>query len=304
MNDLVQWGIAVILSVQSINPALDPFFKTINFLQTEEFFLIALPVVWWCLDKRVGASLVIVFLFSDFGVRLLKGITNVPRPYDLEPRIRNLDIQPDLSFPSAGAMDTLIFWGYLALRFRKRALWLGAIIAIILLGFTRVYLGVHYPTDVIGSLLIGMMIIAVLVKAEIVERVVATPRLGLWVLAIGFPIVLALIRLNPETAVTLGAMLGFNIGLLIESQSVHFVPHTQWWKQIVKILIGLAVGLVIRLALKPLLPADDLFTFMRYAVIGLWMGVGAPWLFVLARLAGREKPEPATSVHSEMTPAA
>jgi len=62
-----------------------------------------------------------------------------------------------------------------------------------------------------------------------------------------------------------------------------------WWKQIIKIVIGLAVAIALRFALKPLLPAGDMFTMVRYAVIGFWMGVGAPWMFVIARLSQRTK---------------
>ncbi len=285
MEFLNQWGIAFILWVQSINPGLDPIFSAINFLQTEDFFLIALPIVFWCINKRVGATLAVLFLTSDFVVRLLKGITGVARPYDVNSHIRNLDPQTDLSFPSAGAMDTMIFWGFLATEFEHRVLWVWSVLVICLMAFTRVYLGVHYPADVLASVLIGTIIIVLVRWLRLPERVAAQSRTSQWFLAIAFPIVLALIRLNPETAVTLGAMLGFGIGLLLESHYIRFEPRSEWWKQVIKVLIGLAVGLAVRMALKPLFPAGDVFTLVRYGVIGLWMGAGAPWIFVITRLA-------------------
>lgn len=288
MAELNQWGLAFILWVQSVNPSLDAFFKTVNWLQTEEFFLIALPIVWWCIDKRVGASLAFLFLSADYLVRLLKGITGVQRPYQVEPRVRNLDPQNDASFPSAGAMDTLIFWVYLALAFRRRLLWAASLLLVVLLAFTRVYLGVHYPTDVLASILIGAVILVLVSSTRLVERIVTSPRPALWVMAIGWPLVLAAVRLNPETAVTLGAMLGFGAGLLLEEEWIRFEPRGPWWGQALKLLIGLVVGLGIRLAVKPLLPEGDIYTFARYAVIGLWMAAGAPWFFVFARLSERE----------------
>lgn len=292
MTDLNSLGIAFILWVQSLYPPLDSVLRTINFIQTEEFFLIALPIVWWCIDKRIGASLAILFLLSDYAVRLLKGITNVTRPYDAEPRIRNLDPQADLSFPSAGAMDTTIFWVYLAALLRSRIMWILAIALVVVMAFTRVYLGAHYPTDVVASVVFGAVIISVAIGGRVVGRIAASPRAALWVLAIGVPLALALIRLNAETAVTLGALLGFGIGLILEAHWVRFQPQNSMPKQVAKLLIGLAVGLGIRLALKPLLPEGDVFTMMRYAVIGLWMGVGAPWVFVALRLAGSTTLEP------------
>lgn len=287
MAFLNQWGIAFILWVQSLNPSFDPLFQTVNFLQTEEFFLIALPIVWWCINKRVGASLAILFLSSDYLVRLLKGITAVTRPYDADTHIRVLDPQADLSFPSAGAMDTLTFWGYLATQFVRRAFWVLAITLVLLLGFTRVYLGAHYPSDVVASILIGAVILVVFLRGRIVERILCNSSAVLWVLAIAWPIVLAVIRLNNETATVLGAMLGFSIGLLLEARYVRFDPHTDLWKQGAKLILGLAIGMALRLAIKPILPAGDIFTMARYAVIGLWMGAGAPWLFCLTHLAKR-----------------
>ncbi len=287
MTDLNALGIAFILWVQSLYPPLDSFFKTLNLLQTEEFFLIALPIVWWCFDKRLGASLAVLFLLSDYAVRLLKGITNVTRPYDAQPQIRNLDPQSDASFPSAGAMDTTVFWVYIAARHRTRILWILAIILVVLMSFTRVYLGVHYPLDVVASVLLGAAIIAVAQSARIADRIASSPRATQWALAIGVPLALALLRLNAETAVTLGALLGFGIGAILEADWIRFQPRNSVSRQAAKIAIGLAVGLGIRLALKPLLPEGELFTMVRYAVIGLWMGVGAPLAFVALHLSDR-----------------
>jgi membrane-associated phospholipid phosphatase len=288
MIDLLHAQIAFTLWLQSISPALDSVFNAINFLQTEEFFLLALPIVWWCVNKRVGAALALLFLSSDYLVRFIKGLTALPRPYQLDPRVRPLDPQTDSSFPSAGTMATVIFWGYVAAQFRRRALWVWAIAAIILVGLARIYLGVHYPTDVIASILIGAIILVVVLRGNVVERIAAAPRAGQWLMAIGVPLLLAAIYLNAETAVGLGAMLGFGVGVLLEDQFVRFEPRTAWWKQVLKLALGLAVALGLRLAIKPLLPLGNLSDMVRYAVIGLWLGAGAPWVFVLARLAEKE----------------
>jgi membrane-associated phospholipid phosphatase len=290
MNDLLQLQIPFILWLQSLNPALDALVNAVNFLQTEEFFLVALPIVWWCVNKRIGASLAILFLSSDFLVRYLKSVTGMPRPYQFDPRVRILDPQTDSAFPSAGALDTTLFWGYLALQLRRRALWAWAVVAIILVALARVYLGAHFPTDVIAGLLFGAVILAIVGGGSVIERIAAAPRVAQWLAALAWPLVLAVALLSPETAIPLGALLGFNIGLLIETRFVRFDPRGAWWRQIAKIVIGLAVGLGLRLALKPLLPSGDLFAFVRYAVIGLWMGAGAPWVFVMAKLAGKEQP--------------
>lgn len=291
MTELLHAQIAFTLWLQSLSPALDSVFTAINFLQTEEFFLLALPIVWWCIDKRIGASLAVLFLSSDYLVRYIKGLTILPRPYQLDSRVRSLDPQTDTSFPSAGTMATVIFWGYLAPLFRRRALWAWTIIVIILIALARVYLGAHYPTDVVASIILGAIILAIVFGGNAVNRVASAPRAAQWVAAIIVPVVLAAIYLNAETAVSLGAMLGFGVGLLLEGQFVRFDPRGAWWKQLVKMVIGLAIALGLRFAIKPLLLAGNVSDMVRYAVIGVWMSVGAPWVFVMARLARREQPD-------------
>ena len=69
---------------------------------------------------------------------------------------------------------------------------------------------------------------------------------------------------------------------------MRFEPRGVWWKQVLKLTIGLAIALGLRLAIKPLLPPGNVSDMLRYAVIGLWLGLGAPWAFVLARLARRQ----------------
>jgi membrane-associated phospholipid phosphatase len=286
---ILQAQVALTLWLQSLTPALDPILKAINFLQTEDFFLIALPFVWWCVNKRIGASLVILFTSCEFLSRFVKSVTGEIRPYDLDLRIRDLDHQPDSSFPSAGVADTVIFWGYLATQFRQRLFWIWTILAVIVASIARIYLGTHYFSDVLASLIIGTTVLVCVIRFRIVERIVASPRGMLWGLAIGWPLLLAVIRLNPETAVSLGAMLGFNIGILIEGDRVRFDPRGEWWKQLLKYAIGLGVAMALRFSLKAILPAGDPLIMLRYTAIGLWIGVGAPWAFVTCRLAKRER---------------
>ncbi len=289
MNEILQFQIPFTLWLQSISPALDTVFRVINLAQYPEFFLLFLPLIWWCVDKRLGASLAIVFLASDYLVRFIKDLTAVPRPYQLDPRVRGLDPQSDSSFPSAAEMGHVILWGYLATQFKRRAVWVWAIVAILFMALTRVYLGVHYPTDVLASIIFGVLILLLVTRGDLVTRVVASPRVWQWVLAIGAPLVLAAIHLTHDTAVDMGAVLGFNIGLILEEDYVRFEPRAALRKQILKIIVGIGGVLALRLALKTILPEQPIFDFVRYTVLGFWLGLGAPWAFVKAGLAGQER---------------
>lgn len=89
----------------------------------------------------------------------LKQIIQRPRP-DIMPSV----VETSYSFPSGHAMNSSVF--YLTIAFytyhftRKKKLSLvvtgGAIVLLLLIGFSRVYLGVHYPSDVVAGYVVGV----------------------------------------------------------------------------------------------------------------------------------------------------
>jgi len=76
-------------------------------------------------------------------------------------------------------------------------------------------------------------------------------------------------------------------GYALERRYVGFPVRVSPWKQAVKVIIGLVVLLALRMGLSGLFPAGHLFRFIRYALIGLWGTLGAPWMFKI--LFGPEK---------------
>ena len=79
MDAIWQWGLGLIHTIQLVHgPALDAFFKAITFLGEEEFFLILLPLVVWCVDFAVGARLAFAFLLSSYVNTGLKDIPSQP----------------------------------------------------------------------------------------------------------------------------------------------------------------------------------------------------------------------------------
>lgn len=292
MDGLIQWGLMVVQWIQSFrNPILDQFFLTINFLGDEEFYLLFFPLIFWCFSKPIGYRLAFLFLFSEWSNQLLKNVFAAPRPYQVNDKLYAPVKTGGYGIPSGHTQGTVVTWGNLATQLKSSLWWVLAVAIPLCVGIGRMYLGDHFPQDVIAGAIIGIMLVA--------AYAVLQPRAATWLnarasftlkltLAVIVPLALAAIFLS-TAAVGLGALLGFAIGLVLEEEYVRFDPRGVWWKQIVKLAIGLAVALGLRLALKPILPAGDVFTFVRYTVIGLWMALGAPWVFVVARLAEKER---------------
>jgi undecaprenyl-diphosphatase len=111
----------------------------------------------WRTAACIGAAVALAFLVGDVG----KDVVNRKRP-DLPGRVIALPKSP--SFPSGHALESMTLYGALALTVgrRLRSRWLRILALIfglglpLLIGFSRIYLGVHYFTDVLGGWVVGL----------------------------------------------------------------------------------------------------------------------------------------------------
>ena len=292
MEPIWQWGLDLIRTVQLIHgPTLDAIFKAITFMGEEEFFLILLPLIFWCVDFAVGVRLVLIFLLSTYVNTGLKDLVAHPRPFDLDPSVR-LAGASGYGFPSGHSQSAVVVWGTIAAGFRKAWLWVVAVLLVLLIGCSRIYLGVHFPTDVFTGWAIGVVFLVVYLVLE--PRVAAwLKRAGLAVqlaLAVAVPLVLLLIYPTDDTASPMAVMLGMGVGIVLTMRWTPFSAAGPLWQRAVRFLVGLVGLLVLYLGLKLLFPGEGeplyfVLRVVRYALVGLWAGLGAPWLFRRLRLA-------------------
>jgi len=104
-------------------------------------------------------------------------------------------------------------------------------------------------------------------------------------LAIVVPLILVALHPTNDAAKSMGVILGMFALLPIEEKYIRFDEHTTWVKQIIKFAIGAAVILALRFGLKAILPEQVIFDLIRYAAMGAWAVLGAPWVFVKTKLA-------------------
>ncbi len=294
-------------------PWLDTAMGAITNLGSEYFYLAILCFLYWCVDVRGTLRLFVLFLSTVYIGGALKEIVGRPRPFQAFPdliRARYTETAGDMAFPSGHALDATVFWGYLAMVVRRRWLYVTAPIVVVLVAFSRLYLGLHWPTDVLGGVLIGLLLLG---AAYILFRLLAGMPLQA-----KFPVtlVLALLPLlffvlfpSHSSAQSMGALFGALLGHIIERQYIRFPVRRPWWQQVLKAIIGLAgilllfVGLSSILAplpsaipaslshepgAEPLLPvmglvdwASETPVLARYALVGLWASLLAPALFRL-----------------------
>ncbi len=271
------------------HPVLTGFFALMTFFGSEEFILIFLAVIYWCVNRTVGLRVALVFIGSQYANEVLKYVAHEPRP---GPPVEPLytDTAPGAAWPSGHAQNTAAAWGTLAGLIRDRRLTTFALILVFLVGLSRLYLGLHWPLDVLSGWIIGGILAGIGLWAFerwdlAIDRVPGLPWLAVGVIG---PLVLFALYPTDNNAKAMGALLGLIAGWWLERRTVGFESAAPLTQQVVKAGIGLVVAFGLRILLKPvfdLLPVALVGDLLRYTLIGLWVAWLAPLLFV--RLFGR-----------------
>lgn len=281
----VEWGIAVINLAQSHNSgAVDTLSRVVTFLGETEFFLVLLPLVFWTIDKRLGIRLAVVLLLSGYLNLVLKSAFGWPRPP--AERVRQLATDDTFGMPSGHAQNSVAIWGFLAGPYGPVA-WLAAGLLAVVVGASRVFVGAHYPQDVVGGWLAGA---AFLAAAWLAFRALEARPISsgpIWAAALVGPPLLAALHPTPDAVRAMGALWGLGVGYLLERRYLGFSPRAVWYVQGAKMLLGVAILFGLRVGLKALFPDAAPFHFLRYAIMGLWGIPVAPWLFVRVGWATR-----------------
>jgi membrane-associated phospholipid phosphatase len=165
MEALQDWGIQLILYLQQLSPALDGSMTFISFLGTIEFYLVLIPALYWLVDPRLAFRFLLILLAGDFLGSSLKLFWHQPRPYWLG-AVKAIGSDAFYGLPSTHALNAMGGWGFLAAKWRNWPSTVFAVILIVLIGFSRLYLGVHFPHDVLLGWLLGAALLYLFLKYE------------------------------------------------------------------------------------------------------------------------------------------
>jgi membrane-associated phospholipid phosphatase len=318
MEQLFNLGIQLIQSLQTMSPVLDGVMKFFSFLGTIEFYLLLIPFVYWALDTRLGFRLLLVLIGTDFLAVGFKQLLRQPRPYWIGD-VKALDEETSYGIPSSHASDSLAVWGYLAYRLKKGWLTVLWVTVTALIGLSRMYLGVHFPTDVLVGWLIGLAALVIFIAGEgwaasRLKRLSPGGQIGFG-FALSLLIILAgwiinlLIAPYPDPPAwaqyalqargvshyfTLaGSLFGATAGYVLMHSRLRFQTRGSGWQLAGRYLLGIAGVLVIYLGLDMLfglLAADEsalglVLRYLRYAAVTFWAIYAAPWAFLKLKLA-------------------
>jgi hypothetical protein len=225
-------------------------------------------------------------------------LVDQPRPFNYDPRVIKFVHEDSGGLPSGHTQSAVVVWGYLACCFKRKLLWLLAGLLIIAIPLSRIYLGAHFPTDLLGGYAIGALVLFLFLRLDPALESWGTSKGMFYQLAVsvGLPVLLILLipSGNGGLLTAAGALMGVATGVVLERHWVRFCSEGPWWQQVIRYLVGIVilfgVWLGLRFAFQQLEPAG-LYRIARYALVGMWGGLGAPWLFVHLKLAGKEPVE-------------
>ena len=109
------------------------------------------PFVYFVVSRRAGARLCVLLSVTDLWITTLKLAFHAPRPFQLDGRIRALCGWGGYGLPSGHVLAASVVWPSVARAFRHRWVGVGAVIAVLLVSISRVYLGVHFISDVVAA---------------------------------------------------------------------------------------------------------------------------------------------------------
>lgn len=327
MDTLRELSLVVTAWLQSAYPQLEGPMRFVSSLGEEEFYLLLMPLIYWCLNKRLGRLLGYIFLVSVIINPMIKSVLRQPRPYWLIP---DLGLRPSEGYgmPSNHVQQTAVVFFFLAAWLRRRWLWAAAVAYVLLMALSRVYLGAHFILDTVVGFLLALTLLALFglsrrYLAEDFSGRILGQRLLVVVLipvALGLVYVIALLiagqpdmnvlwvahipaaELNArqEFATGIGALLGFGVGIMFESSRVRFRSDGPIPQRIGRYVLGIAVTIAVWAGLDAIFPAEPLWLalplrILRYFLVLLWVAYYAPWTFVKLRLAAAD-PEPEISL--------
>lgn len=282
-------------------PVLNELMLLVTLLGEETAFLVIALIVFWCVDKKRGYLLMAVGFVGTVLNQFIKMACMVPRPWVKDPNFTILEQAREAaagySFPSGHTTMAVGTFGSLAATEKRK--WLMAIFIslAVLVGFSRMYIGVHTPEDVLVGALTALVLIFAFKPILYSHSKKATMiLLGVMVaLAVAF---VAYVELYPfpenfdphnmqsgiKNAYTmLGCMVGALCVYIVEERFVRFNEKGAWWVQLIKIAGGIGVVLAVkeglRTPLELLCGGHMAARAIRYYLIVLVAGVVWPMTF-------------------------
>ena len=269
-------------------PAVTKALSALTYFGGVYGFMVLSIIVFWCIDKRCGYFMLSLGFIGTVINQFLKILFRIPRPWVLDPSFEPVESAVadagGFSFPSGHTQNVFATFGGVFAWTKKVWLKIVCAVLIVLVAFSRMYLGVHTPLDVGVSVVIGIVLLFVLYPVfRDIDRhpnrfygflaVLAVLLAAFLLYSYLWPFpdwmyaeehVVNLIEARHNASILTGALAALTIAYTLDLRRTRFDTKAVWWAQILKVVIGLVVTLALIEGTKAVLGRSDIVTGLRY----------------------------------------
>lgn len=281
-------------------PVLDEIMLKLTALGDEIPLIVVALLFFWCIDKRKAYYIISIGFLGLLTNQFLKMLCRVPRPWLRDPGLHTVEAAKEgaggYSFPSGHSQNSVGIFGGIAAIEKNKLVRILSVVVCILVPFTRLYLGVHTPADVLAGSAMAVALILIMRPLIFGNDGKNVPFVMIFMTALSL-VYLAFVYIWPniveitednfysalKNAYTMvGCLFGFLLAYFADTKWIRFPVKTVWWAQIIKITFGLLIVLAVRKGLSA--PLAHVFgeypgRMVRYFIIVVVAGVVWPLVF-------------------------
>ena len=256
----------------------DFFFATVTHMGEEVFFLGIAILFYWCISKRQGYYILVTGVVGSVINQWLKIVCRIPRPWIIDPDFKPVgDAVAEAtgySFPSGHTQNIAGTFGCIGRYNKQRWLKILSVVIILLVAFSRMYLGVHTPLDVTVSLGVAAALVFafhfVFRTEESTNKYMLPVMIGSVIFSIAFIIYVFLLpessfadgadlanllSAKKNAATLTGCLVGLGLVYPLDRFVIKFETKGRWYAQLIKFAVGIGIVLAIKSGLKSPLEA-------------------------------------------------
>lgn len=276
-------------------PFWDTLFQYITIMAQEVFVIVVLCWFYWCHDKILAYSLGFTYFLSGLLVQGLKLTFRIPRPWildpDFEPVASAVPAATGYSFPSGHTQSGTALFSTLGFNSKHKIWKCICFFFMLMIGFSRMYLGVHTPKDVLTALILTFVISYVIHKylKKDLEKPEKAKFFGLLLFII---CVLMFVYtcffyftqtedqyMAKSAFKACGAGFGFALGYYLERTKIQFTPPTTIKEKVLRFVIGLVSVVILMLFFELTLDKFLVRKIISYFILVLWIVAIYPAIF-------------------------
>ena len=270
---------------------LNTLFEAITILGEETLIILFVVAIWFAVDRKLAQQVFFVTATSLSINGIIKNFAQVPRPFTKGISCVRVDTATGYAFPSGHTQGFATWSSFFAAKFKKT--WISILVGVLItaVAVSRLYLGAHYPSDVIVGVALGVGISLfgnyLFAKVKDVKKIYLGTFLILTPFIVYFLIAADLLFADLfKTFSMVGGMVAISF---LDENTEPLSYDIAWWKKLIRIVIGVVLAVALKEAIKLLnvfeiMQISLLIDAVRYFIVVMTVGYLCPMLFKKIKL--------------------